>query len=265
MARQAGKYGRQSPDRSRPRPVLERYLDPRRPLCRPKLPAVPLTQDVDYASKVSSWPMYLNNRLGDCTFAAIGHMYGGWTRYASGTEALFSDDQIQTGYSRVGGYVPGDPSTDNGCVMQDVLADQKKHGLVDTSGKVHKVAGYAAFGNPCDQVLLGQVLDVFGTVYTGINVQQQMEDEFGAGQPWTWDPSGQVVGGHAVCLQRRLGSGDAPLEYVTWGALQPATLGFLAGAVEEAWAVVTQDWIAANGTSVEGLDLRQLLADMRAV
>jgi hypothetical protein len=29
--------------------------------------------------------------------------------------------------------------------------------------------------------------------------------------------------------------------------------------------VVTQDWLQANGTTVEGLDLQQLLADMQHV
>jgi hypothetical protein len=263
MSRQAGKYGRRPMDRSRPRLTLERYLDPRAPMRRGGLPAVPLTQDVDYASEVTSWPMYLNDQLGDCTIAAIGHMYGAWTRYAAGSEALFPDDAVQAVYSRVGGYVPGDPSTDQGCVMADVLADQRSHGITDTSGRLHKVAGYAALGNPADEGLLGQVLDVFGSVYVGINVQQQMEDEFGGGQPWTWDPGAEEIGGHAICLQRRKGSGGAPLEYVTWGALQAATTGFQAGAAEEAWAVVTQDWVRANGTSVEGLDLQQLLSDMQ--
>jgi hypothetical protein len=146
-----------------------------------------------------------------------------------------------------------------------VLADQQSAGITDASGKVHTVAGYAAFGNPADETLLGQVLDVFGTVYVGINVQQQMETEFSDQQPWTWKRGGEVIGGHAICLQRRLGSGKAPLEYVTWGALQPATVSFQAHAAEEAWAVVTQDWLTANGTTVEGLDLQQLLADMSGV
>jgi hypothetical protein len=265
MLRQAGKYGRRPMDRSRPRLTLEKYLDPRTPMNRYGLPAVPLTQDVDYASDVSSWPMYLNDQLGDCTIAGAGHMFGAWTRYASGTEVLFTDDQVQAVYSRVGGYVPGDESTDNGCVMADVLADARATGMTDSAGHVHKVAGYAALGNVADEGLLGQVLDVFGSVYTGINAQQQMETEFGDGQPFTWDPSAEVIGGHCIVLQRRRGSGAAPLEYVTWGALQPATTGFQAGAVEEAWAVVTEDWIKANGLSVEGLDLRQLLSDMAYV
>jgi hypothetical protein len=201
----------------------------------------------------------------NCTIAGIGHMYGAWSTYGRGTESLFSDDVIQQTYSRVGGYVPGDPDTDDGCNMADVLADARRHGMTDTSGKVHKVAGFAAFGNAADENLLGQVLDVFGSVYVGINCQASIQQEFADEQPWTWTPGEAVEGGHAIALQRRLGSGDAPLEYVTWGALQPATEDFQAHAAEEAWAVVTQDWLSANGTSVEGLDLTQLLADMESV
>jgi hypothetical protein len=267
MSRQAGKYGRRPMDRSRPRLTLERYLDPRRRLTPAGLPAVPLTQDVDRASEVGSWPMYLNDQLGDCTIAGVAHMYGAWTQYAGAGagEALFADQQVQTVYSRVGGYVPGDESTDNGCVMQDVLDDQKRRGMIDNAGRTHKIAAYAAFGNVADEELLGQVLDVFGSVYVGINCQASILTEFSQGQPWTWTPGEAVEGGHAICLQRRRGSGDAPLEYVTWGALQPATADFQANAAEEAWAVVTADWLNANGTSVEGLDLQQLLSDMQYV
>lgn len=265
MQRQAGKYGRLPLDPTKRRLTLEKYLNPRTPMSRAGLPPVPLTQDVDRASKVTSWPMYLNDQLGDCTIAALGHMFGAWTEYATGTEGLFADDQIQAVYSRVGGYVPGDPTTDNGCMMSDVLADAKANGITDVNGKVHLVAGFASFGNPGDEDLLGQVLDVFGTVYVGINCQQVIETEFADGKPWTWVQGDPVVGGHAICLQRRLGKGSAPLEYVTWGALQQATTDFQSNAAEEAWAVVTHDWLSANGDTVEGLDLQQLLADMADV
>jgi hypothetical protein len=265
MPRQAGKYGRKPLDPTRPRLTLERYLNPRTRLTRAGLPPVARTVDVDRASEVTSWPMYLNDQLGDCTIAGLGHMFGGWTRYAGGAEILFADEEIQAVYSRVGGYNPDDPSTDQGAMMSDVLADSVTNGMTDTAGKVHKVLGYAAFGNPADEDLLGQVLDVFGTVYVGINCQQVIETQFADGQPWDWVPGDAVVGRHAICLQRRLGKGAAPLEYVTWGALQSATVNFQANAAEEAWAPVTQDWVRANGTSVEGLDLAQLLADMKDV
>jgi len=47
--------------------------------------------------------------------------------------------------------------------------------------------------------------------------------------------------------------------------VQPATTSWQAHAVDEAWAVVSEDWVQQNGTSVSGLDLTQLLADMHAV
>jgi hypothetical protein len=267
MPRQAGKLGKQPADPARKRLTLEKYLDPRTQLTRAGLPPVPRSKDVDYASKVTSWPVYMNDSLGCCTIAGVGHMYGAWTTYsgAGGGEALFSDDEIVKVYSRVSGYVPGDEDTDQGAQMQDVLEDQKVNGITDVNGKLHEVVGYAAMGNPADEDLLGQVLDVFGTVYTGIVVQAAMETEFQDQKPWTWTPGSQQVGGHAVCLQRRQGSGKAPLEYVTWGALQPATHKFQAYAVDEAWAVVTRDWLQANGSSVSGLDLQQLLSDMEYV
>lgn len=269
MSRLSGKLGRKPMDRERPRLTLETYLDPRLPLSRAGLPPVPLTQDVDRESEVAAWPMYMNDQLGCCTIAGAGHMFGAWTTYAQAVvgEALFSDTEIVNVYSAVGGYVSGDPDTDNGCVMSDVLAYLRSAGMTDTRGAVHKVAGYASFGNPANETLLGQVLDVFGAVYIGANIQQNMMDEFDNHQPWTWQPGGQVIGGHCIPLQRRVpvGSRTGVLEYITWGADQHATFGWQANAVEEAWVVVTQDWVEACGTSVEGLDLIQLLADMAAV
>lgn len=264
MAR--GKYGRTPFNPERPHLVLEKYLHPRTPLSRASLPPVTLLADVDRASAVPSWPMYMNDQLGCCVPAGKGHMFGAMSWYGSGVEALFADSEIVATYSRDGGYVAGEASTDQGCDMQTALANAVTYGMTDTTGKVHKALGYARFGNPADEVLLGQVLDVFGSVYVGINVQQVIETEFDAGQPWTYVPGQPWAGGHCVVLQRRYPSTSAPvLEYVTWGALQRAYSTFQAHAAEEAWAVVTQDWVRANGTSVEGMNVAQLLADMADV
>jgi hypothetical protein len=225
---------------------------------------VPLTANVDRASKVSSWPMYLNDLLGDCTIAEEAHAFGALSMYGSGTEAVFSDSVITSTYSRVGGYVMGDASTDNGCVMSSVLADARAVGMVDTSGKQHKLVAYAKMGNPADEVLLGQLLDVFGTVDVGFNVQASIETEFSNGGVWTYTPGEPFIGGHCVALQHRASAGSQHgiLQYITWGATQWADFGWQANCVEEAWAVISIDWVQANGTTVEGLDIQQLLADM---
>lgn len=269
-----GKRGYLPSDPERFRLTLESYV---RPGAAVALPPVPLSADVDRAGKVTEWPMYCNgpdpeNALvtpgspdgcGDCTCAAIGHMIQAWTAYA-GTEVTVPAASVISLYSAVSGYDPQTGANDNGADPQSVLEHLRSDGITDTAGHVHKVAGYAAFGNPANELLLGQVLDVFGSVYVAVNLAQAQEDQFSAGQPWAYDAGSPSLGGHMICLQRRATGADI-LRYVTWGELQPANKAFQAHQAAEAFAVVTEDWIAANGTTVEGMDLEQLLSDMSAV
>jgi hypothetical protein len=263
----AGKFGRKPFDPELRYLVLERYLDPRAPMrAAVDLPPVPSGADVDRATLVASWPMYLNDSLGDCTCAGAAHMLAAMCVYAGYPEPSFSDQEIIAAYSAAGGYVPGNPATDQGALCSDVLAYLQRVGMTDTTGKVHKVAGFAKLGNAADLDLLGQVLEVTGTVYTGFDVQQHMVAQFDAQQPWTWQQGDSDVGGHCVVLERRRPVSDAaPLSYVTWGALQSADSGFQAHAVEEAWFVASEDFVRSAGTTVDGLDLTQLLSDAQYV
>lgn len=251
------KYGRLPRDFSKPALALENYLTDK---ADGTLPPAPL--QVDRASKVSSWPMYGNDTIGDCTCAAIGHMIQAWTAYA-GAEVTVPQSSVIGLYSAVSGYNPATGANDNGAEMSDVLAYMKSTGIKDSAGKVHKVAGYAAFGDCTDIPLMKQVLNVAGSVYTGINCPASAQTEFG--QVWTYEPSSPIEGGHCIDLQLVAGGGVGAQSFVTWGALQKATIGFIEHYVEEAWFVVSQDYIDANGTTIEGLDLQSLLADMQDV
>jgi hypothetical protein len=109
------------------------------------------------------------------------------------------------------------------------------------------------------------VLNTFGTVVVDINCQQAQEDQFSSGSVWQYVPGSPVVGGHSICLQKR-GSGYIGVqEFITWGAVQRATRRFCHHQIAEAYCVVSEDWINAHGTSPQGLDLAQLLADMPGV
>jgi len=256
-----GKKGRLPRDITRFAPRLEHYV--RGPLRVGGLP--PASGVIDRCSQVGDWQMARNDQIGDCTIAGACHMFAATAVYAGYPEPLFSDQEITAAYSAVSGYVPGDPSTDNGADMQTVLEYLRATGLTDTTGKTHKAAGYAAFGNPADEVLLAQVLDVFGSVYTGVNLPVSAEQEFAAGQPWDWQPSSPIAGGHCITLQKRSVGGTGVLGYVTWGRVQHVTRGFQRHYADEAYAVITSDWIGTNGTSIDGLDLEQLLADLQFV
>lgn len=56
-----------------------------------KLPPPP--DAANWGKNVASWPMYLNNKYGDCTCAAAGHMIETWTA-ATGKEKSPTDAQI---------------------------------------------------------------------------------------------------------------------------------------------------------------------------
>ncbi len=271
------KLGRIPRDTSRWAPALEDYLRTHPASGARGLEPVADSEDVDRTSKVTSWPMYANgggdpgnppgapDGCGDCTCAEMAHAYTALSVYAGKPQVLFDDAAVLKAYSDISGFNPATGANDNGCQMQDVLAYCRSTGIPDTSGNVHQVTAYAALRNPSDPGLLSQVLKTFGYVYIGINCPASAQDQFG--KVWTYEPDSPIEGGHCVGLHRRqpYGSRVGVFGMATWGALQPATISFIQNYVEEAWAVVTPDWIEANGASADGVALAQLEADMAYV
>lgn len=210
----------------------------------------------DWLSAVPSWPMYLNSEIGDCTCAAVGHMIEASTQYAAGVATLITDQDVLTAYERVGGYVPGNQSTDNGAYIQDVLAYWQGTGV----GGDHIVA-YAAV-NVADWDEIRTAIDLFGAVDIGFNFPATAMDQFNAGQPWSVVAGSQIEGGHSV----NVGAYDEAsqtLTCVTWGQRQVMTEAFWTQYVDEAWVVVTKDWVSANGTDPQGLSLYLLGQDFQ--
>ena len=260
------KYGRIARDTSRWAPALEDYLRTAPVSGTQGLEPVADSEDVDRATKVYDWPMYANDSIGDCTVAEAAHAYTALGVYAGKPQVLFADSEIISTYSRISGYDPATGANDNGCQMQDVLADQRQNGMTDVNGNVHKVLMYAALRNPTDIGLLARVLKTFGYVYLGVDLQQAQEDAFGK-EPWAYVPGSPVLGGHCIGLHRRqpYGSRVGVFQMASWGALQPSTISFIQGCVVEAWAAITPDWIEANGSSCDSIALAQLESDMRFV
>ena len=273
-ARVPGKRGLQPRDMSRPIPIAESYLRPR---ASAELPVVPMNRDVDRASLVTDWPMYCNgpdpenatacpgspDGCGDCFWAAYGHEITAWSVYSGKGQVVIPAASVITGYASTG-YDPQTGANDNGTEPVSGLEFLRSTGLADTSGKYHKIVAYAAFANPANELLLGQALETFGSVLVAVNLEQAQEDQFADGEPWTWVANSPQLGGHMIALQHRATGMDI-LKYVTWGALWPANKAFQYNQAVDAYVVVTEDWIEANGTTVDGFDLEQLIADMAAV
>lgn len=206
----------------------------------------------DFYSKVPQWPMYLNDLEGDCTIAAAAHMRGSWSFYGIGDEVLLTNKQINVAYSAVSGFDPATGANDNGAVMQQVLSFWRKTGI---GGK--KIIAFAEV-DISNFTEVKQAVSLFGSVYLGINFPAFAMDQFNQGLGWdVSDTNTQIEGGH--CIPALGYNNDENIWYVvTWGKVIPMTDAFFDKYVEEAWLVVSDEFVNAQGVDPNGADLYEL-------
>lgn len=214
----------------------------------PFLAAAAPPPSVDWYSAVPGWPMYLNDRIGDCTEAMVGHILENTSTYAGNPPVAITDHDVLAAYERVSGYNPADPSTDQGAVLQDVYNDWRKTGVGG-----HKNLVFAQVDHQ-NLTQVEQGVAMFGAVGLGIVVTQAMMDDFNADLPWSRS-TGAQLGGHAVPI---VGYDATYVYVVSWGRVQPMRWGVYAEVCDEAWVAVLPEWLNAAGHDPGGLDLHGL-------
>lgn len=226
---------------------LKQYVD------TAKLPEPPDVLDV--TADVAEWPMYANDRIGDCTTAAAGHMIEAWTAEARGTAVEVSESAVLAAFDRVKIV---DPATgEEGAIELDVLRDWRKHGVGH-----HRIGAFARV-SVHDHLLVRTAAWLFGGLYIGLALPLSAQ--------WqrTWDWNGSLTGddrpgswgGHAVDVVRY---SAGSLTVVTWGRLQDLTWTFWDRYVDEAYCILSNDFL--NGDQApNGFDLQALKADLALV
>lgn len=217
---------------------------------------------VDWTGGVTNWGMMDNDTLGDCTCAARGHAVQAFTLAATGTMRTIPDMEIEAEYVRDCGYVIGDSSTDNGGVEIDVLNAWRQSGI--GVGGVEKLTAYVAVA-PDDQIHTKLAVQWFGGAYIGLQLPNSAQGQS------IWDVVGDGIsgdsapgswGGHAVFVVKY----DANYVYViTWGEIMRMTWAFWKTYVDEAYALLSPDFLKTNGVAASGFDVKTLLADMQVV
>lgn len=219
-----------------------------------RLPRAPAAKD--WTKGIESWGMMLNDVHGDCTIAAAGHAVQVWSANTTG-EVTVPDSLILSYYQKWDGFNPADPNTDSGGVELDVLNQWQ-----NTSFDGHKLTAFAdpAFANLEE---IRQTITLFGGVYIGLSLPNTAKTQ----AVWDVAPNGGddakpgSWGGHAVFVPKY----DAhSFTCVTWGALKPITLAFWKEYVDEAHALLSQDWLAHKG-SPSGFDLAELMSDLELI
>ena len=226
---------------------LRRYMDGTR------LPDAP--DSYDETSGVDSWPMYANDRIGDCTTAAAAHMIEAWTAAGRGHAVELPERAVLDAFDHV---KLTDPVTgEEGAVELDVLRFWRGTGIGG-----HRIGAYARVAVD-DAQLVRTAAWLFGGLYVGFQMPLTAH-----AQP-VWDWTGSLTGparpgswgGHAVDVVRYDRNG---LTVVTWGRLQQLTWSFWNRYCDEAYCILSEDFLEA-GRAPNGFDLAALKADLKLV
>jgi hypothetical protein len=208
------------------------------------------------------WGMLGNDTIGDCACAGPAHETM-LLNAAAGKQVVFTDEDVIEAYSAISGYVPGDPDTDVGCDIRDVLRYRVSTGFTDSTGQAHKIGAYVAL-HPGNWIELLEALEVFECVGIGIQVPDYAEQQFSDRQPWSVEPGEpNIIGGHYIPVVSR--PKESEVDVITWGAAQLMTKAFYKEFCDEAWAYVSTEDIGSSGKTLEGFDLAQLNADLQQV
>jgi hypothetical protein len=209
---------------------------------------------VDYGTAVPNWPMYFNDQYGDCTCAAAAHMVQNWT--ANGKGEVTPDPQaVLRFYEHF-----TSPGPENGCSMLAVLKYWRSKGLGGDT-----IAAFTSV-ELTNQVQASDAVNLFGGLYIGVALPDFAVQGDVLTVPWAVPPSGPVgpaapnpQNGHCIPA---VGYDARNLYVVTWGTMKSMSWPFYCAYADEAYAVLSQDFLDGKGQTPTGLDLAQLNADL---
>lgn len=200
-----------------------------------------------------TWEMYYNDKYGDCTCASAGHMITGWS-FTSGKNLVPRPEDVLSLYETQG-FVPTDPNTDNGAYCLDVLNEWRHNGLGGD-----KIEAYVKIDHRNVQQVKTAIY-LFGGVYLGVALPRSAQRQDGhwsvtqgpGSEPGSW-------GGHCI---NAVGYGSKTVRIVTWGQLWTVDWDFWTKYTDEAYAVVSQDWLNKRGHTFKGFDLAGLQRELQ--
>jgi len=251
------RLGRKRPLAPRPRIKFGDYADA-------SLPAPPVSCDYRPAAASVLSNIYLNDKLGDCVIAGCAHVFGVLTGNSGLAPVTFTDDQIVQMYSAIGGYVPGDSATDQGCDEETAL------NYVQTSGFCgNNIVGWMSVDatNPTE---VKQALWLFENLVFGVELPDAWITPFPSASDFVWDVAGDPDPGNGHCF---VGTAyDATGVIIdSWGMSGTVTETAVAkyaarGAGGQLFAMFSQESIdRATAKAPNGFDFTTLQSDFSAM
>jgi len=230
------------------------------------LPSAPPTCSYSLAAKLALVQMYLNDTLGDCVIACLGHMIGVFTANSGQPAFIFTPAQIEALYSAIGGYVPGNPATDNGCDIQTMLRYAKSNGAPNGS---NQIAGSLALGT--DPMVYKSALYLFENLIFGVELPDMWVNQLMPnGDGFNWPLAGPADPENGHCFLG-VGYDELGVKIDTWDMIgnvtQPAIKKYVGHSEGgQLFTAISQETLnRAIGKAPNGLNWTQLVADFNAL
>jgi hypothetical protein len=195
--------------------------------------------------------IYMNDTLGDCVIAGIGHVVGVLTGNA-GAPYIYTNEQIVQLYSAIGGYVPDDPATDKGCDEQTALNYWENKGA---PAGTNQIAGWLSV-NAADPTEFRTALYLFENLYFGLELPDAWINPMPSEPGFVWNVAGPSDPNNGHCVVG-VGYTAEGVTIDSWGmtglitnkAVEKYAVPDSAG---ELYTVVSQDGISKDFDSMGG-------------
>jgi hypothetical protein len=226
----------------------------------------PPPASVDYTKKLpKNLGMMLNDKLGDCTCAAVYHAIQVWTGNAGAKPLTEPDADVEKLYILACGYNPRVPGEGPGGNEQHVLTYLLKTGApFGAEGKqLHKIAAFVEV-DPRNIDDVKRTINDCGVAYIGFNVPAFLMPP-DSPPPAVWDvqhTGTNIIGGHAVVLA---GYTAKDARVISWGQYYTMTWAFFAAYVDEVYAIADPLWFEKGGNTPGGITLAELEVQMKAL
>lgn len=204
-----------------------------------------------------------NDILSNCVIVA-GYHYVGVVTGNAGNVFHATRAQVIADYSAIGGYIPGDSSTDQGSDPHVACDYWISSGFANgTKAKAHLAL------DPSNPTEIMQAISIFEGAMLGGPLADEWFNPFPSGDGFVWTPGHyNMQAGHEVETHGYDASG---LKIATWGLLGTMTWAAVAGFADpsrggDLYLILTPDLIAKGKTNApNGLNWSQLIQDFDAL
>ncbi len=216
----------------------------------------------EVGAKGIDWGMMLNDTLGDCTIAGVGHKLQADTALA---RVLWTanDNLILGEYEAWDGYNPKDPGSDRGGIEADVLSKWFKTGFYG-----HHLVAYGLV-NHGDHDQVRHFCAELNGLYIGVllpkTAQTQEVWDVDTGFFDQADAAPGSWGGHCVYVYGYTSDAHGKLKtikFISWGKQMEMTVAFWDKYVDEAWGLLTAAFIK-NGKTPANLNVADLTTEIK--